>query len=513
MDKSNTYIAKKQFGALPDAVDIVPNKKIGIFGIDSDFIIFYALCFGSIIVTYYVPGILTSLFYTSMLVAYYRSKDESFWLAYFLVISDGLFSFLGEYEATLTLIPGLPGTEVGHFYVLLSVLKARNVKSFTIPFYTWYLYVLMIYLIFLVIQGHVMGLSLALNVQLRVIKLILPFLLFYSIPRLFRSEDQYEKCFKYLFPVVGLALMAQVFTIAFKTSPLAYFGAKEEYRVWVLASLDVTKEAFRGLFNDNLLVITMFGSLFLLAIKSKYFNSFYLYSIVLINCLCAFISATRGYVLAFGFIVVFFIMLVLRLNIKILTRLIILGTILFFSLSSVPIINVQITKATERISTLLTMVNGGKIDESTLRRLEDRGPTVLRKWKESKLTGWGFSDTFFNNWDFHMGNQSMLLLSGVLGTFLLISFFIYFNWKLFIKNFQLSPNNRYKRALLVFNICFVGWFAVHSSSYYFFGYNQRLGSAMIQAIFFSYGALVYTLANKEEEKLYDLDMNKNAKVF
>ncbi|MDV7396292.1 hypothetical protein RZS08_33165, partial [Arthrospira platensis SPKY1] len=65
---------------------------------------------------YFASDLITTLFYLVTLVVYFQSKDEPFWLVFFLVISDGFMGFFNNYEAVLTAIPGLPPVEVGHFY-------------------------------------------------------------------------------------------------------------------------------------------------------------------------------------------------------------------------------------------------------------------------------------------------------------------------------------------------------------------------------------------------------------
>ena len=99
------------------------------------FILFYVLVFASIFANYFAPEIVSRIFFIGLLVAYYRSEDEGFWLGLFLILSDGFFGFFGLYETMLQVIPGLPPVEVGQLYVVLSVVKASSKKVVFRPFY------------------------------------------------------------------------------------------------------------------------------------------------------------------------------------------------------------------------------------------------------------------------------------------------------------------------------------------------------------------------------------------
>lgn len=115
----------------------------------------------------------------------------------------------------------------------------------------------------------------------------------------------------------------------------------------------------------------------------------------------------------------------------------------------------------------------------------------MRKWAESPLTGWGFSDYFRENRDMHTGNQTILLHSGIIGGLLMAGFFGYFCVVLFFRSYWLKRNHPYKKALIVFPIFFLGWFFIHSSTQFYFSYALTPDLGFIQAIFFSMGALIY----------------------
>lgn len=457
---------------------------------------FLALVVVSIGVNYFSPKFVPPVLWVAVLIAYFRTKDEGFWLAYFLVLSDGFFGFFGMYSAMLNLIPGLPGVEVGQIYIILSIIKAWNRPLPYRPFYNDFLVVLLIYIVFLLVQGYVIGVPMEMNVQFRLVKWLVPLFLLFSIPRLFTSVDQYRDIFLYLFPVAFVALGAQLFTITQSHSPMQYFGVAKKVKFAIKVS---SHKTYRGLYNECILLITYFGALFFLAFKpGKYFKSGYLFAVILANFSSVFLSATRGWVLCFALSLIFSLIFVLKLSPGRLFTMLILVVIFLIGAQSLPVIGIQIENAIKRLLTLEKLAEGDETAGGTLIRLNTRGPRVMKKWAESPLTGWGFSHEFMKADDFHVGNQNILLHSGIIGYILLHLFFIYFIAKLFIRSLHLPPEHHFKRALQFFAIFFPAWFMLHSSSQQFFSYYQTVQGGIIQAVFFCLGVLIYHQAEQSE---------------
>ena len=76
-----------------------------------------------------------------------------------------------------------------------------------------------LYLIFMIIWGQLMGFSGGLNVYFRVLKGFIPMLLFYSVPRLFITQDNYFRFFRIVFIIVLVAFAAQIFTLLSGITP------------------------------------------------------------------------------------------------------------------------------------------------------------------------------------------------------------------------------------------------------------------------------------------------------
>lgn len=445
----------------------------------------------AMVVTYFTPTAVASLFFIGTLIAYFRSSNEGFWLAFFLAISNGVMGFFGNYSAVVTIIPGLPPVEVAQFYIMLTVVKASlSGKRVHQPFFKPAYLVMMIYILFLFAQGYAVGLSLELNVQFRVVKFIIPLLLFYSLPMLLHREKQYEDFFRYCFILAISSLFTQVFTIATAMTPSNFIGATGA----AYLAFDVSEGAtYRGFFSTHIVLIALFGSCYYLARKEHGFTNLYLFAIMGSCFLTAFLSATRGWTLSFSLIIVGFILVILRLNPKQLLSVSVTGFLLVGGLMLIPIVGKQFSNALERMSTLEALAEGDLSAGGTLSRIDERSPRVMNKWRESMLTGWGFSDTFFDYRDFHVGNQNILLHGGILGVLALMGFFAHFFIRLLLVATRLPRSHTLKKALLVFPLFFLGWFLIHSTSGQHFSLYQDLSGALVQSIFFGLGATMHRL--------------------
>ncbi|MCW5921943.1 MAG: hypothetical protein KIS77_06370 [Saprospiraceae bacterium] len=485
------YVSAEQ--AAPDATHAEPTSDRSDIRKLTEFVVLVMLSIGA---NYYVPNFIGDIFFLGTLVAYFRSKDEAFWLAFFLTMSDGFFGFFGLYKTNISVLPGLPEAEVGQIYIWLTLVKAASRPLNHRIFYSGFLTILLIYTIFLLVQGYVIGVDMEINVQFRLIKWIAPLFLLYSIPRLFTNVRQYRDLFLYLFLVAFAALGAQVFTIATSQSPPQYAGVAN--KAWF--AIKVSKEkTYRGLYNEAILLISYFGALFFLAFKpGKYLPVWLCFAVVMANFASVFLSATRGWVLSFSLSLVLAMLFVLQLSPRRLVTIAILGGIFLFGAQSLPIIGVQIQNAVKRLLTLEKLAEGDTTAGGTLIRLNTRGPAVMKKWAESPLTGWGFSNEFMDANDFHVGNQNILLHSGIIGYALMHLFFLYFGVTLFFRSLNQTRGSPYTHSLRLFPLFFLAWFMLHSSSQQFFSYYQYVTIGIIQAVFFSMAALMYQLS--EEHK-------------
>ena len=447
----------------------------------------------ALVIEYYLPAFFAVIFYLVLLYRYNQSQNEPFWLAFFLVVSDGFMGFFGAYTLTFAVLPGLPAIELSQVYVLLTILKASNKQVKTKLFYSGYLKIFLIWILFLVIQGYVLGLSTSLNVQLRLLKVTLPFALFYSIPKLFDGETDYIRFFKYLFPIAISALIAQVITISQGAPPMHILGlASEEFLVFG----EKSDLIYRVLYSQKTLLITLFAALFYLAKKESDFNRIYLFIIVFCNYLTVYLSATRGWFICFTFVISTSLLFAIRTSFKSLMSVFLFMICLFVILKTTPALNTQITNASERLATIQLLASSDSDQTKSFGRLSVRSPRVLKKWRESKLTGWGYSDTFFNYADIHVANQNMMLHGGIIGLSLFWIFILFFIVNILNSQFKLDIKSPIKKSMLVPVFFLMGWLIIHSTSGQHFNLSTHPSSAIPQVIFFCFSGLLYNQAKE-----------------
>jgi hypothetical protein len=450
-----------------------------------DIIKYLALIAITLVVTYYAPSPIRIVWYLLLLIAYYFSKNEALWLAFFLSTTDGFAGFFGLYAAMIPILPGLPSVEISQIYIVISVIKAASKSHHGLIFYHNYLQVLFIYLVFMVIWGQLMGLTGEINIYFRVIKGVIPMLLFYSVPRLMVDQNAYLRFFRIVFVIVMVAFVAQIFTLMTGVTPLKAAGlmAAEE--------TDETKE-FRVFFNASSTLIGLFGALFYLRQRAtKPSWRIIMYAVVFASLAMAILSATRGWIISFSIIIVLTFLFTGIVRTKRMLEFMVIAVPLLYWASTNQTISRQVDFARERLGAMEAIRQGDLSAEGTLQRLDVRSRRVISAWKENPVFGWGLSDKGYEYGDGHVGNQCLLAMSGIAGFLLLNGFILFFVWKIF------SVYNRSNRkvfdsnSLLVFIIFLAGWFLIHSTSGQQFNYIGMPVKIIPQAVFFSFGAFEY----------------------
>ena len=87
-----------------------------------------------------------------------------------------------------------------------------------------------------------------------------------------------------------------------------------------------------------------------------------------------------------------------------------------------------------------------------------------------------------------VGNQSILMIGGILGYCAIFSIIIYFMLKLYILSKKLDNDNIYKNSLIILVFSFIVLFIIHSSSGQIFGYlvfAKSNSHALTLSIFFA----------------------------
>lgn len=467
------------------AYSLPGNRVTRFFTSLPDVLKFLALIMITLFVTYYVSSSFRVIWYAILLLAYYFSRNEALWLAFFLSTTDGFAGFFGLYAVIMPVLPGLPAVELAQIYVIISVVKAVVRKKRVQVFYTKYLQVLLVYLLFMIIWGHMMGFSGGLNVYFRVLKGVIPMLLFYSLPRLFTSQEDYFRLFRIIFLIVLAALAAQVFTLLSGLTPVELVGIDT-------GEEQVESKDFRIFFNSSSTLIALFSALYLLNRRTTVFRTPLLIYVVIFSVLAiTVLSATRGWMISFSMVLLLTFLFTGIIRSKRILEFVIISVPLLYLAFSNPVINRQINFASERLSKMKAITEGDLTAEGSLQRLDYRSQRVMGAWRENPIFGWGLSDKGYEFGDGHVGNQSLLAVSGLMGYILLNGFLVYFAYKLLVVYYMSARHIPDRNSMLVFIIFLAGWFIIHSTSGQQFNYIGMPGKIIPQAVFFSFGALEY----------------------
>lgn len=449
-----------------------------------DLVTLIALLGVTISVTYYASSPISTIWYVLTLVLYAFSRNEALWLAFFLAGVDGFIGLMGLYSLTLNLLPGLPGIEISQLYILIALIKA--IRSGIKPpiFYLKYLQLLFLYVIFLIAWGQLSGFSGGLNAYFRVIKLVLPLTLFYSLPRLFTQLRHYERFFGLIFFIFLVGFISQLVSLLTGIVPFRAFITNDE--------LFSEAGSFRGFYNGASTLISLFAALVYFSLPGqKAFGRILLYIIISAVLGMAVISATRGWIIGFGVIIILQFLFLLNIRRReVLWLGLFISVIAIFGLSNAKI-KEQVAFSKDRLLALEALASGDKTANKTLQRIDVRSPLVMKAWKERPLFGWGFSDTFWTYGDGHVGNQNLLLHSGIAGFLLLAGYLVLFGYKLTGRYIASRYRQRTNPALMLFPVFLFGWFIIHSTSGQQFGFSGLPLNIIPLAVFFSFGALIY----------------------
>ena len=397
--------------------------------------------------------------------------------------------FFGLYEATLTILPGLPPIEVSQFYILLTFIKVNRIKKLIPIFYYRFAIVLGVYLIILIIYSYIIGRTGGFNVHFRLAKITIPFLLFYTLPQLLSKEIHYRRFFSFIFPFGILVFVAQVINIYTGKSPALMLGFLEAGTGGYIGFDFAKHDQYRGFYSPQTILVSFIGALFYLAYNPKKgFTTLYLWVVAGSLYLACFLSATRGWIIGLGIPFILFLFFIYPIRIKTWIPLIIALSFLVWLGSTSSNVYMQMEKAVERTLTLKSLAKGDITAGGTLKRLDQRAPLVLENWKKSPLFGWGFSDNA--HIDGHVSHPSILARSGIVGYTLLNIFILYILLTLWRQSTSYNPI-ALKRGLKVFPIFFIGWFFLHSTSGQQFGYSILPAPAITQAIFLAFASTMY----------------------
>lgn len=425
---------------------------------------------GTILVVYGFPylGLPTVLLqgvFLLLLAYIYNGKDDLFWLVWLLMISDAPGRlFTGLYQSSLYGIPVygiLPGITLSFFDLFLLMLLVKNSRrgrktEFLFGREVWLLIGLGVFYF---------ALSLAIGISAANMVRAFRFVFYWMWPlaaaRIITRPGDMERLFRLLFPVVLIGFLMIIHTYVTGNYLHNILSGIGRFR-----SIDASEESLgRVLFSSSIMSISLVLSICLLFRKITSVSPNLIITGAFLSAFSIFLSGTRGWILFLVLVLVSFFFMRGFGFLKQIVRVVVMVSLLIVLIGSAfPLVFSQSSLAFDRMLTLQELAEGDLTAGGTLSRVTDRGPKVMRMWRESPVIGWAFSNTFMQYMDLHVGNQTNLLNLGLLGFILLSIVFISVLAKTWnrgrINNFMGVGDNSH----WVLVLALIGFFVVHSTS-------------------------------------------------
>tara|TARA_B100001059_G_C17798529_1_gene564668 strand:+ start:430 stop:1875 length:1446 start_codon:yes stop_codon:yes gene_type:complete len=448
---------------------------------------FWSLWLFLVFIVYFSPSLIINfVFLILIFLMIYKKKYNYFWIAlwFTLLNSPGNF-FAGGQLDDIRQLPSISygpyGFDIEKFlpvFFLAKVIYHKKRENALFVFRKDMFFLLIIFLIYLIISPFF---GMDIGNLLNTIFILFYLTLFYTIPVLL-SHESIINLDRLLFTVVIVAFASQLFSFITGNYWIDFFkstGDSNRYSEGLVS---------RAIFSPYIILYTFHKSFFYLYQKQKIFTSKYLSIIITISLLSIFLSATRGWIIgAFFSLFLMFIFLNNTVNLRKLLGLIIFGTIIVsISILSIPKVNKQFEQAYDRFSTITKLKGGDVTMDGSLYRVTNRAPIMLEPFYKSPFIGYGFSETYWEKKDQHIGHLMLLLNLGVIGYLIIMFYFI----KWFFKILRLSNKNKLIKIyfgnspkVIAFGLLFI--LIIHSTSHYFIGFDIEIAPLFSFVLFIS----------------------------
>lgn len=432
----------------------------------SDILYYLIILLISIIVTNLTSKNINIIYFSFLLFLFWRSKNDYFWLEVFFVIAFGLGGLFGSTTdlfvigpIKLSLLPVF--SIIAYIKHLKTPIKIKTYFSKPIILYFIYLFFLM-FLGFVVIGNSGGGRTgVRYYYYTFVLLLYLPFVI--TIPKIISNYGKLLQFSKLVFISVFINLIGQFITIFFSKPVTALIDPN------IYLSIGYYGENIRPMFGAFQSYLGMMLSLYFYLKKEQFFNRNYLIIIYLVSIFSIFITATRGWIIAFVIVLISAFMINKSMKlIKVLLIVTIVSLLLYYNLSMV---KNQVYDVLLRMETLKYIVKGDLTAGGTNWRLTTRSDKVMAVFYKSPIIGNGFSFEAMEKNDQHVGHQNILMAGGIIGYAIILYFWIYLVYQIY-ECYRRTKNQNMKnaKAILLLIPFFLGLFIIHSSSTSLFGY-------------------------------------------
>ncbi|MEE4198451.1 MAG: hypothetical protein V2I54_12465 [Bacteroidales bacterium] len=449
------------------------NKNIKIWNRENTAILLLLLL--SVFAVYYLPFVLSVLlFFVVFFVFAFKSKKDYFWIAFFFILLDppgNLFRTVEKFSfeqlpfIKVTSFQAVFFTEIIPFIYLLKALLKKRKNKFV--FKNDFIF-LFIYFLFVLIYTWI-NFEMYYGKYYQLLVILGYWSLLFSLSRLLSHSD-IIKLDKLLFPFVFLALFLQIVGFFTGTELISFFNPEASKNI---VSTSGGFEIYRIISNIVIVLYCFIKALFYYFSKTKIFPSRYLIIIIISSILSIFLSGTRGWIVGMflSLFVLFFMFLQINFKIKRIASLLFAMLIILFTVSfTIPQVKNQLIKSYKRLTTIKYLLEGDPTAGGTLVRLTERRYPMEEAFKQKPYLGWGFSNTYFDFDDHHIGMLVILLNVGIIGLSVFVLFFLRWVYKIWKYSKSDYINQVLGNSLVVFAAGLIFIFTIHSTSHTMWGF-------------------------------------------
>ena len=447
-----------------------------------DIFLFSGLFVLTVISVYYFPPALNKVFFLLLLVLCWFSKKNYFWLTLFIILISGPLRLFEDYSGqAIHRIPaydmiGKYGLSFNDLFLILFFIKAK-VKGIGNKLLLHNNYMILLALIvFLYICSFVYGFSG--DNFIFYSRGLLFYTLFYSVPRLIRNED-IMFIFAIFIAVTLLSFSNQILAVITGFDLADTITGTNEIEQLIV---DVKYKRILGSVLAQFFTF-IFGLVMYSMTKSP-IKKRYLLLIIMISYLSIFMTGTRGWIIAFSAVIIFYMLFLETQRSKALISITIYLMLMLSITSFLPQIENLLGSNVERVATIKKIAQGDLTAGGTLSRLTTKLPRLFEGIKQNPILGWGFSDTFRYHSNGHVGWANQILQMGMAGLLLFIIFWFNF-WKFNVnlgKSFSLE--NPFKTSIAALNAGLLCLFIIHSTSRTMFNISMHHPMLVLVIMYF-----------------------------
>lgn len=423
-----------------------------------------------------------------LLLAAYKSNKNYIWIAFLFVLYDtpNYFYFGGTADDPVRVPIYSLGKNLSLTFqdLLMFILLIKSfAKRFKLTKGFRNIFIgLVVFITFYLIMSVFLGTK-STNMTWTV-RYLLPLLYIMIIPKLISSKMDWINLFKILFPIVLFAFIGQIYFIINREplSSLIYPAMIEKVNLNV-RYYAMGAEVSRFYTGVYIGFISLCSALYFLNSKKIKINKLYLNLIVLLVLMQAVFSATRSYSIAFSIILFgWMVKQKMRQLPRFVLAMVIMMLISYQFLRKSEVVDQQMDRSFERLMTVQELARGDITAGGTYGRLSQRTPRVMKKYWESPLLGYGFSDEYYKYADDHVAIPNLLLNFGIVG-------FVYLHILLItitLKILRLRKTRRLSIENYLFLLGLIAIFLVHLLGRQMFGLTLAPVLQMFIVLYFSF---------------------------